>query len=374
MPTIRTAQVLQLGRNRDLDPSESFRGAENAGDLIGRTFGSTNDPLWATRTAMTFNDGNSNGNIPFAGSTPSPSNEFVSVGGANRSIDTGIAYNATFRYADGTVGNGLVRVLQDGAGNMYMVPPPRDASAAEVQTSTGKPIVSITINRILQNDFTDLNTDRFGLPGDPTFPCFCKGTMILTPHGERPVESLSVGDSVVTQDNGVQQIRWIGSKSLAVPELAANRNLLPVVIRQGALGDNAPAQDLMVSQQHRILVRSRVARNMFGAEEILVAAKHLTGLAGVELLEEPGEVTYFHLLFDAHEVVQSNGLMTESLFIGKQALSDVGPALRDEILALFPELAEEQESFTPARPFINGRQGRNLVERHQKHDLKLQIN
>ena len=139
MPTIRTAQVLQLGRNRDLDPSESFRGAENAGDLIGRTFGSTNDPLWATRTAMTFNDGNSNGNIPFAGSTPSPSNEFVSVGGANRSIDTGIAYNATFRYADGTVGNGLVRVLQDGAGNMYMVPPPRDASAAEVQTSTGKP-------------------------------------------------------------------------------------------------------------------------------------------------------------------------------------------------------------------------------------------
>ena len=30
-------------------------------------------------------------------------------------------------------------------------------------------------------------------------------------------------------------------------------------------------------------------------------------------------VTYYHLLFDAHEIVQSNGCWTESLFLGDAA-------------------------------------------------------
>lgn len=322
---------------------------------------------------MTMNDGNSSGNIPFGGSRPSPADEFISVDGVNRSVDTGIAYTASFTYSDGTTGTGVIRVLQDGNGNMFLIPPPRGASAAEIEAATGKPIVSITIQRITQNDYTALGTDRFGLPGDPTFPCFCKGTMILTPEGERPVESLRVGDHVLTQDNGLQQIRWIGSKQLAGWQLAEHRNLLPVLIRKDALGENAPSRDLMVSQQHRVLVRSRVARNMFGSDEILIAAKHLTGLEGVELVEEAGEVTYFHILFDAHEVVQSNGLMTESLYLGKQALADVGAELRQEILAIFPELEDEMAELAPARPFITGRQGRSLVQRHQKHELQLQV-
>ena len=50
---------------------------------------------------------------------------------------------------------------------------------------------------------------------------------------------------------------------------------------QGALGNGLPRRDLLVSRQHRMLVRSSIAGRMFGDKEVLVAAHHLTALPGV---------------------------------------------------------------------------------------------
>ncbi|MFD1882116.1 Hint domain-containing protein [Paracoccus pacificus] len=202
---------------------------------------------------------------------------------------------------------------------------------------------------------------------DVEIVCFVAGTMIATPEGPRAVETLRAGDLVLTADHGPRPLAWVGSRSL---DTRHQENLRPIRIRAGALGQGLPEADLRVSPQHRILVRSNIARTMFGTDEVLVAAKHLTGLPGIEI--EPGDasVGYVHLLFDRHELVFANGAVSESLFTGPQALKMVSAQARDEILALFPELAQtgaEIERAVPARLLVKGSEGRKLAERHQRN-------
>ena len=65
--------------------------------------------------------------------------------------------------------------------------------------------------------------------------------------------------------------------------------------------------DLIVSPQHRMLVRSQIAQKMFGTPEVLVAAKQLCQLRGIDVVEDLVDVTYVHFLFDAHQIVLANG-------------------------------------------------------------------
>ncbi len=181
-------------------------------------------------------------------------------------------------------------------------------------------------------------------------PCFTPGTMIATPTGERAVEDLKVGDRVITRDNGIQEIRWSGAKDLSGSELAANDHLQPVLIQAGALGDNLPERDILVSPQHRMLLTTDQAAMYFEEREVLVAAKHLTILDGVDRVESSG-TTYIHIMFDQHEVVLSNGTWSESFQPGDYTLDGIGKEQRDEILELFPELATQQgsEAYQAAR-------------------------
>ncbi len=199
-------------------------------------------------------------------------------------------------------------------------------------------------------------------------PCFTAGTLILTANGEVPIERIGVGDLVRTRDNGLQPVRWIGSQKLGAAQLVAAPKLQPIRIRAGALGPDAPRQDLLVSPQHRVLVRSKIAQKMFGASEVLVAAKQLLQLDGFDIATDVDEVTYFHMLFDQHEIVVSNGAETESLYTGPEALKSVGKAAVEEIFALFPQLADPEHVPEPARYLPSGRQARKLGLRHlQNH-------
>lgn len=181
-------------------------------------------------------------------------------------------------------------------------------------------------------------------------PCFTPGTLIATPTGERAVEDLKAGDRVITRDNGIQEIRWSGAKELSGAQLAANDHLQPILIQAGALGDNLPERDILVSPQHRMLLTTDKAAMYFEEREVLVAAKHLTILDGVDRVESAG-TTYIHIMFQQHEVVLSNGTWSESFQPGDYTLDGIGKEQRDEILELFPELATQQgsEAYQAAR-------------------------
>lgn len=180
-------------------------------------------------------------------------------------------------------------------------------------------------------------------------PCFVRGTHIETPVGEVPVETLAVGDLVNTLDDGPQPLRWIGRR-----RVAAEGRFAPVRIRRGALGAR---RDLCVSPQHRMLIRDVWAELMFGATEVLVAAKDLVNDASIRIEERPGEeVEYFHLLFDRHQVIRAEGLETESFLPGPQIRSMFEVEVLAELVALFPELdpATGQGYGAASRPALRG--------------------
>ncbi|MFV2038599.1 MAG: Hint domain-containing protein, partial [Paracoccaceae bacterium] len=184
-------------------------------------------------------------------------------------------------------------------------------------------------------------------------PCFVRGTMILTPKGEVAVENLRPGDLVVTLDHGAQRVRWIG-----MSEVDASGEFAPVLIRAGALGNS---RALRVSPQHRILVQGWQAELYFGQSAVLVAAKHLVDGAGI--VQETGKsVCYFHMMFSQHELVTSDGVLSESFFPGDQVMLR-DRATRDELFELFPELADITSSrfAQTARATIRHREARVLV-------------
>ncbi|MDI3336249.1 Hint domain-containing protein [Defluviimonas aestuarii] len=160
-------------------------------------------------------------------------------------------------------------------------------------------------------------------------PCFTRGAMIETPRGEIAVEDLQVGDTVWTRDSGAQTIRWIGSK-----RIAAIGPLAPVLIPEGVLGNT---RDIKVSPQHRMLIGGWKAELYYGEPEVLVASKHLVDGSVIRFVPG-GEVEYFHILFDRHEIVVADGAPSESFHPGDQGLSVLDQEARREVLTLFPEL------------------------------------
>ena len=162
-----------------------------------------------------------------------------------------------------------------------------------------------------------------------TIPCFVSGTMIQTPDGETPVEMLKAGDLVMTHDDGPQPLRWIGQRSVIAEE-----DFAPVRISANTFGEH---RELLVSPQHRVLIRDYLAELLFGESEVLVAAKDLVNGNSVNY-QYGGDVTYVHLLFDRHQVIFSEGLTTESFLPGPQTCHSFEQDVADEIYALFPEI------------------------------------
>ncbi|MDO5605171.1 MAG: Hint domain-containing protein [Paracoccus sp. (in: a-proteobacteria)] len=195
--------------------------------------------------------------------------------------------------------------------------------------------------------------------------CFGAGTLIATPDGPRPVEMLGVGDLVLCNDGQAFPVRWAGARAVTAAEMAADPRLKPIRIAAGALGAGTPARDLIVSPQHRMLIRSAIARRMFGTDEVLVAAVHLLGAEGIARIETPADISYHHLMLDEHRILLAEGAEAESMLPGPVAMSGLPDAARTEILTLFPEL--EFHSPVPARPIIKGARSRRLIERQMKN-------
>lgn len=231
--------------------------------------------------------------------------------------------------------------------------------------------IDVSVGDVISLSGTNANDAVGNVSYDVLVPCFTTGTLIRTDRGDVPVQELAVGDLVLTRDRGAQPIRWVGSRVLSATDLSMSERLRPIRIRAGALGEKLPTSDLIVSPQHRVLIRSKIAQRMFDAPEVLVAAKQLLEIDGIDIAEDLIEVEYFHFLFDQHEVVISNGAETESLYTGREALRSVGPAAREEILSLFPELKDEAFVSVAARPLLSGRQGRKLAARHAQHQKAL---
>ena len=183
--------------------------------------------------------------------------------------------------------------------------------------------------------------------------CFASGTHIMTEFGDRMIQSLKIGDNVLTRDHGCQEIRWVGSRKMqAVGETT------PIVIKKGTFHTT---RDLIVSPKHRMLFQGRQAELMFGQKQVLVSAKDLLNNDGVFQVAS-GFVEYFHMLFDRHEIIYAEAAATESYHPNYHSLANVSDASRDEIFNILPELRSIPNAYGPtARTCLKSHEGRLIT-------------
>lgn len=197
--------------------------------------------------------------------------------------------------------------------------------------------------------------------GDLAIPCFTPDTMIDTPQGPRAVQDLAVGDLVTTLDHGPQPLRWVGHSPVSSLRMALHPELCPILIKAHAFGRNHPNRDMQVSPQHRILIEGWRAEMLFGEAQVLVAAKHLINDTTVRRAGV-ASTTYIHLQCDAHEVLISDGLATESFNPGPVTVASMPDDCRAELQLLFPDCDLLTRAPLPAaRPLLGGRDAALLI-------------
>ena len=171
--------------------------------------------------------------------------------------------------------------------------------------------------------------------------CFTPGTLISTPEGPRPVQDLRVGDRVLTRDDGAQEVCWTGARHMTGARLFVMPHLRPVRISAGALGIDRPERELLVSPDHRMLVRGPAAQALFNTDEVLVAASALVNGTTIRTDLSRKDVTYHHLLLPRHQVIWANGVETESFHPAGANLPNLDAQDRARLLAQMPELEED---------------------------------
>ncbi len=229
--------------------------------------------------------------------------------------------------------------------------PDEGVAAGESLTSVGTFDTNLDSIQI-DSDGNITNDEEETIGDSEIIICFTSGTLIATENGHVAIDDLVVGDMVETMDHGLQPIRWIGStKRKAVGKLA------PVLIRKGALGNE---RDLRVSQQHRMLLKGYQAEVLFGEDAQLLSAKSLVNGSSVAI-DEGGEVEYFHMMFDQHEIVFAEGAASESFHPGVESFAALDQAARNEIFEIFPQL--KSYDFTDYGPlaYPNARHNEAIV-------------
>ncbi|QYX56416.1 Hint domain-containing protein [Roseovarius sp. SCSIO 43702] len=314
--------------------------------LVGETI-TLNSNLWE---AVSIDDNDSDFDDNDTGQTLNGAQSFDGVSYASGRI-VEAEYELTLRDPDGnTYTDQGFNIREPGGGASYAtVEGLSFTGGVGGFPPTGVPLTVVSAREGPSEPYADLATP----------PCFVAGTLIETPRGPVAVEALAAGDMVVTADHGAQPLRWVGCARIPAALIAREPAFRPVVIRQDALGEGRPAQDLHLSQQHRVLIGDWRAEVMFGHAEILVAARKLVNDRTILLEAVTGDVTYYHLLFDRHEIVLSNGLPTESYLPDPDAPRS-NPTER-EVMRLFPQLAIPGRLISAARPCIEDRRVRVLA-------------
>jgi len=140
--------------------------------------------------------------------------------------------------------------------------------------------------------------------------CFLRGTLIDTPDGPKPVETLTADDHVTTADNGAQPVVWQGETRLTGAELYLHPHLRPLRVAAGTLSTRCPDEDLWISPGHRLLMPVRPG--LCAEPDVLIAAEDLEDGRGIRRDFSLTSVRYVHLMLERHEIIIANGVPCES--------------------------------------------------------------
>jgi hypothetical protein len=140
--------------------------------------------------------------------------------------------------------------------------------------------------------------------------CFMAGTLIQTPSGDVPVETLKRGDLVLTHQGDEVPVDWLGVQTVSM-KFADKTRVLPIRIRTGALAKNVPSRDLLVSPDHALLVE--------GA--LIQAGALINGTSIVRETNVPTTFVYYHVEVENHSLVLAENTPAETFVDNVDRLS-----------------------------------------------------
>lgn len=217
-------------------------------------------------------------------------------------------------------------------GSAYAASP--SPSALTITTSGGNTVASITEGATTDSFIFAgttigtglvLGSDGNGGAALTYLACFASGTRIQLDGREVAVEALQVGDLVETVSGVLRPVRWIGRRRINCDRHPFPHRAWPVRIAAGAFGAGLPRRDLLVSPNHALYL-----------DGVLVPAKVLINGRNITQAQA-GQIEYFHIELDRHDVLFAEGLAAESyLDVGDRAVFENGGA----VMTLFPDMAD----------------------------------
>lgn len=344
MPTTTTVNFLYLGNFAEMDTDEGDFDNEVPGVVLG-----VHSAI--SIAEIDLNDANDDSVIADdEGGSGDDLTYDVGGGPTTTPLDSTAIYNAEILLGDGSTITTQVVIIQAANGDVFL---------SELSTQLDNlNIQSVNLTSADSSNYSGIT------PGssieNSAIVCFCPGTMIATPSGERPVEDLDFGDLVLTADHGAQPVIWTNKTHTQFSGRRA-----PICFPTGSLGHGVPTMPLKVSPQHRVLVSSKIVERMYDTPEVLINAKTLLGIARVR--QDPSflPVTYHHFACQNHEVIFANGAEAETFYPGPEALKTLTPDAHQTLMSRRP-------SSNPARPFAFGKKARLMIERHVKNRKPLQ--
>jgi hypothetical protein len=145
------------------------------------------------------------------------------------------------------------------------------------------------------------NNGNLSITDGQTSLCFMAGTLINTPDGEVAVETLKRGNRVLTQDGRIATVDWLGIQTISM-RFADKLRVLPIRIRAGAIAENVPSRDLLVSPDHAIFVD--------GA--LIQAGALVNGTSIVRDTNVPVTFTYYHVEVEDHSLILAENTPAET--------------------------------------------------------------
>lgn len=167
--------------------------------------------------------------------------------------------------------------------------------------------------------------------------CYLAGTMLLTPDGERAIETLEPGDLVTVYENGTTSTRAImrvGHAHATTGKTGApDLDSVPVRIRANALADGVPNRDLLVTPEHCMML-----------EGTFVPVRMLVNGMTIAYDHSITAYDYYHVETEQHSVLVANGALSES-FLDAGHRSDA--LMQGNAMARLHALTWEKDAAVP---------------------------
>jgi hypothetical protein len=176
-----------------------------------------------------------------------------------------------------------------------------------------------------------------------------EGANVRTPCGLRRIELVRPGDLIVTRSNGLQPVGMIWKRTVSHDDMRLNPVLAPIRLKPRAIGPMMPQRDLLVAQDHRLLIPGFRVAGVPDTTCVLAEAHEIAGTSDSIFVDRSLEtVTYYQVVFDSHQILTANGQPVESFLPNASAIATLNTAMRDALVQRYPQLVREPSSYPPA--------------------------